>query len=298
MTFRTAFALPFICTLAATVMAGPAYASSPADPFPATITGIAGHRLEFSHWDEHFGGWRTLEFHGAGAPLRMYFLAGAPGDANDGTVTETDAGYLSPDKKTVLIERKAFGLVYPPGEPPVNSEQNACDAVSMETGCVLASASINQCDGSWDGNRWKTSEGGIWDFKDGLQPPGQFVAQARTFGSEKGRTEGTLYLLFAGVGSYMACYPPEKNVAAYNDIGFYLAQGGQHALALDIYRRLSSIAPDRVPLKLNIADALWGLYKPSQAAGYYTAYIAAMQAAGKERLIPARALERSRGNTR
>ncbi|EIK98378.1 hypothetical protein PMM47T1_00020 [Pseudomonas sp. M47T1] len=289
MTSRIAFALLFIFNLA------PAFASNPPDQFPATITGTAGHRLEFSEWDERFGGWRKLEFHGAGAPFRMYFLAGAPGDANGGTVTETDTDYLSPDKKIVLIERKEFGLVYPPDEAPVNSEQNYCDAVSMETGCVLASESSNQCDGQWEGNRWKVRNGGIWKFDGEYRSPAKFAARARTYAADNRRLQSTMDLLSTGVGSYMACFPPENNVAAYNDIGFYLAQGGQHATALEIYQRLSVIAPDRVPLKLNIADSYWAVGQQGLAKRFYADYRQAMTRKGDAGRIPARVVERLAG---
>ncbi|MGX1124328.1 hypothetical protein CYD26_12375 [Pseudomonas sp. FFUP_PS_473] len=89
-----------------------------------------------------------------------------------------------------------------------------------------------------------------------------------------------------------------SNAPLYNDLGYALQEASWQASAYELFSKVERVVPERVVLKLNIADALWGLYKPSQAAGYYTAYIAAMQAAGKERLIPARALERSRGNTR
>ncbi|WP_409277706.1 hypothetical protein [Pseudomonas defluvii] len=89
-----------------------------------------------------------------------------------------------------------------------------------------------------------------------------------------------------------------SNAPLYNDLGYALQEASWQASAYELFSKVERVVPERVVLKLNIADALWGLYKPSQAAGYYTAYIAAMQAAGKERLIPARAMERSRGNTR
>lgn len=79
-----------------------------------------------------------------------------------------------------------------------------------------------------------------------------------------------------GVSSYMACYPPEKSISEYNDIGFYFTQGGEHLLAMQIYKRLLTLAPDRVPLKLNVADSLWALGKHNEAKPYYIAYREAM----------------------
>ncbi|MCY1442868.1 hypothetical protein D9M71_592560 [compost metagenome] len=51
--------------------------------------------------------------------------------------------------------------------------------------------------------------------------------------------------------------------------------------------------PQRVVLKLNIADSLWALYKRKQAAEYYRSYVQAMNSAGKPGIIPERARARS-----
>jgi tetratricopeptide (TPR) repeat protein len=91
-----------------------------------------------------------------------------------------------------------------------------------------------------------------------------------------------------GVDSYMSCAPSEKNVAEYNDIGFFLAQGGENEAAMEFYKNLLRVAPDRIPLKINIADSLFALGKQKDARDYYLAYRNAMIAKGSLDKVPAR----------
>ena len=97
-----------------------------------------------------------------------------------------------------------------------------------------------------------------------------------------------------GVSSYMACYPPEWNIPEYNNIGFYLAQDGEHLLAMQIYSILLKLAPDRTPLKINVADTLWALNKQDDAKSLYTSYRDAMLKQGRGSKIPTRVNERLR----
>jgi hypothetical protein len=99
-------------------------------------------------------------------------------------------------------------------------------------------------------------------------------------------------LVFLSPESYMACHPPAQNVQAYNDLGFYLAEGGKDELALKFYRGVEAVGK-RTVLMLNIADSLWRLDRKDEAQRYYSQYRDAMSADGKAQKIPQRAVERS-----
>lgn len=85
---------------------------------------------------------------------------------------------------------------------------------------------------------------------------------------------------------------PAQNVQAYNDWGFYLAEGGKDELALKFYRGVEAVGK-RTVLMLNIADSLWRLDRKDEAQRYYGQYRDAMSAEGKARKIPQRVVERS-----
>ncbi|WKV83982.1 hypothetical protein LJJ44_23445 [Pseudomonas sp. B24_DOA] len=90
----------------------------------------------------------------------------------------------------------------------------------------------------------------------------------------------------------MACHPPAQSVQAYNDLGFYLAEGGNDELALKFYRGVEAVGK-RTVLMLNMADSLWRLDRQEEAQRYYREYGEAMTAAGKAQKIPQRVVERS-----
>ncbi|WP_166221868.1 tetratricopeptide repeat protein [Pseudomonas atagonensis] len=85
-----------------------------------------------------------------------------------------------------------------------------------------------------------------------------------------------------------------STVVAYNDFGYALAQAGEYDKAYQILAQVENSFPDRVVLKLNIADVLWEMDK-SRSAAYYKSYVDLMTKAGKAKLIPAKAFERSGG---
>lgn len=90
----------------------------------------------------------------------------------------------------------------------------------------------------------------------------------------------------------MACHPPAQNIRVYNDLGFYLAEGGRDKLALKFYRSVEAVGK-RTVLMLNIADSLWRLARKDEAQRYYSQYRDAMSADGKAQKIPQRVVERS-----
>ncbi len=84
----------------------------------------------------------------------------------------------------------------------------------------------------------------------------------------------------------------KSNIIVYNDLGFALGQSESFELAYKVLSEVERVSPDRMVLKLNIADVLWGTDK-SKASMYYKEYAKLMREANKEGLIPKRVLERA-----
>ncbi|MCP1418595.1 hypothetical protein J3D47_002838 [Pseudomonas laurylsulfativorans] len=82
-----------------------------------------------------------------------------------------------------------------------------------------------------------------------------------------------------------------SNVVGYNDFGYALGQAGGNDLAYKILKAVELISPDRMVLKLNIADVLWSSDKEASKI-YYKKYVESMSQAGKEKLIPSIVLDR------
>lgn len=82
-----------------------------------------------------------------------------------------------------------------------------------------------------------------------------------------------------------------STVAAYNDLGCALGQAGEEVMAYKILKAVEAASPDRVVLKLNIADVLW-MSDKEKAIAYYKEYVNLMRASGKEKLVPVSVFEK------
>lgn len=200
---------------------------------------------------------------------------------------------LSPDKKTLLLDPVSFGMLsVESGEEKLVSQQH-CDVISMETGCVLAERSASFCVGKWVGNQWVSNDGEVFNPVLETKPPKDLLRHVVDIEPAQSRAESIEWSLsFLSPESYMACHPPARNVQAFNDLGFYLAQGGNDELALKFYRGVEAVGK-RTVLMLNIADSLWRLGRKDEAQRYYSQYRDAMSADGKAQKIPQRVVERS-----
>jgi hypothetical protein len=256
------------------------------------INGAQQSLLKFRSFDKKYGGWSDIEYKGSGGTFRIYALPNKAGPSEEGIVGNSDVDMVSPDKKYVIVQRTNAGETVDEQGKNVISEQAYCDVVSLESGCVENIGSVNQCDGAWQGQNWKVATGEIFDFSKGGVPPRQLISKVSNLSSDEFRASSLRDWVFMGVPSYMACYPPEKNISEYNDIGFYFAQGGEHLLAMQIYNKLLSFAPDRVSLKLNVADSLWALGKQEEAKSFYAGYRDSMLKKGTANKVPVRVEER------
>ncbi|WP_339496162.1 tetratricopeptide repeat protein [Pseudomonas sp. RA_105y_Pfl2_P56] len=201
---------------------------------------------------------------------------------------------LSPDKKTLLLDPVIFGMLsLENGEEKLESQQH-CVVISMETGCVLADRWATYCVGQWKGNQWVSADGDVLTPTLETKSPKNLLKYVSSIEPVQSRAESIESSLnFLSPESYMACHPPAQNVQVYNDLGFYLAEGGRDELALKFYRGVEAVG-ERTVLMLNMADSLWRLNKKDEAQRYYRDYGEAMTAAGKAQRVPQRVFERSK----
>jgi tetratricopeptide (TPR) repeat protein len=79
-----------------------------------------------------------------------------------------------------------------------------------------------------------------------------------------------------------------SNVDIYNDLGFFLEEGGKFKEALQVLQEVTKAVPDRAVAHLNLGDAYVGLSDTSHARESFQTYQKLMKAAGKEAKIPKR----------
>jgi len=206
---------------------------------------------------------------------------------------EGHSDWLSPDKKTLLLDPVSFGMLSVENDEEKLVSQQHCDVISMETGCVLAERSASFCVGKWVGNQWVSNDGEVFNPALETKPPKDLLRHVVDIELAQSRAESIEWSLsFLSPESYMACHPPAQNVQAFNDLGFYLAEGGNDEFALKFYRGVEAVGKRTVSM-LNMADSLWRLDRKEEARRYYSEYREAMSAAGKIQKIPQRVVERS-----
>jgi hypothetical protein len=263
-----------------------------ADAVAMEVKGVKGTSLSARSFDKKYGGWRDIEYSAMSVSFKVYAVPIGMEPSEDGIVANPDTDSLSPYKKYLIIQRTDAGEVVDDKGNSFISSQAYCDVISMETGCIKNIGSVQQCEGTWQNGKWKTSRGELFDFSQEGKPPKLLITDALRDAENQSRARFLRDYIFMGIPSYMACYPPEKNISEYNDMGFYFAQAGEHLLAMQIYDRLLVVAPDRVPLKLNVADSLWALGKKNEAKQYYAEYISALRKKNMESKTPGRVKER------
>lgn len=258
-------------------------ASAFAEDLP--IVGVGGHTVTFraTEWTMPGVESATAWFTANGKTFPLFSIdVGADGHS----------GWLSPDKKTLLLDPVSFGMLsVESGEEKLVSQQH-CDVISMETGCVLAERSASFCVGKWVGNQWVSNDGEVFNPVLETKPPKDLLRHVVDEPAQSRAESIEWSLSFLSPESYMACHPPVRNVQAFNDLGFYLAEGGNDTLALKFYRGVEAVGK-RTVLMLNIADSLWRLGRKDEAQRYYSQYRDAMSTDGKAQKIPQRVVERS-----
>jgi tetratricopeptide (TPR) repeat protein len=82
------------------------------------------------------------------------------------------------------------------------------------------------------------------------------------------------------------------NVTIYNDLGFFLEQGGKYQEAVTLLEQVIKAVPSREVAYVNLGDSYWGLNKTTEAIGYYKTYVDLLKKAGKEKKISPKVFER------
>lgn len=248
------------------------------------IIGIDGHTLTLSAWSTSIVTSATASFTANGKTFPLY--------VSDIGV-DTDSDWLSPDKKTLLVNRAVYGVVSGSDGVGIPTQRTYCDVISMETGCVLLQRDARFCSGKWVGNRWTSDDGEVLKPDMETLSPQALLRQVSGMQHAQSRADSIEWnLLFMSADAYMACHSPARNVQALNDLGFFLAEGGNDALALAFYRGVETVGK-RTVLMLNMADSLWRLNRKDEAQRYYSEYGESMKTAGKAQRIPPRVAERS-----
>ncbi|MBX8536453.1 tetratricopeptide repeat protein [Pseudomonas cichorii] len=240
--------------------------------------------LVLGSWNKDHAAWEEASFIKNNSGLSLY--------NKTSTGLNVSSTSTSPDGKYVLIRRTVFGELND-SQQITSTEKSYCDMVAMDTGCVLLTRPAEACSGSWKNGNWSTDGGEVIESRLETVSPKDLIKSTSAIEDVALRAIAIKDQIFMGAASYMGCYPPAKNAQALNDLGFYLAEAGDNASALKIYRGVESVGK-RTVLMLNIADSLWSLKKTSEAIDYYKQYAESMNAAGKNAKIPTRVAERIR----
>lgn len=249
--------------------------------------------LSLKDFNEKYGGWSKAEYKSPDKSFLIYhFPTKTPSEID--VISSTDEDMISPDKKYILIQRTITGVMTDEEGNDVDTEQTYCDMLSLVDGCLKNVGSALQCDGSWAGGKWTPTSENVNGFvfsKSGM-PPKTLLSDVSRISSPEARASALSDLMFMGIPSYMACYPPRGNVAEYNDLAYFFSEGGEHLIAMQIYEKLLTLAPDRIPLKLNVADSLWALGRRDESVNYYVSYRDALLKKGLGNKVPSRVEKR------
>ena len=82
------------------------------------------------------------------------------------------------------------------------------------------------------------------------------------------------------------------NLVKYNNIAYYLSEGGYHIGAAFILNEVLNQFPNRTVAYVNLGDTYWGLEKHAEAREAYQTYIRLMRESNREQRIPQRVFER------
>ncbi|WP_262401276.1 tetratricopeptide repeat protein [Aggregatibacter actinomycetemcomitans] len=91
------------------------------------------------------------------------------------------------------------------------------------------------------------------------------------------------------IDSYLSRYPlSDDTVSYYNNITFYLIEGGCPKAAIYLLEDIISKFKDREVAYINLGDAYLSVNQKEKAINMYSIYISKMKSKGKEKRIPSR----------
>lgn len=255
--------------------------------------GMDGAEVSMSMWSDNFRSWTYIEYRRGSEIFPMYMLS--PRATEPAFVVDAASGQSFAGNKFLALQRTELGELINEKGDIETTEKTYCDIVDISTGCVLLNKPAEYCSGSWVGDKWQRDSGDLMTIE--LETPSPEEITKSLSGLEGTSRAGMIReYMYMGVESYLACYPPKAKIQVFNDLAFFLAEGGDNYNAMKLYRKLEKISPSRVVLKLNIADALWGDGRRSEAREYYASYKSLMESSGREKLVPKRVRDRLEGN--
>lgn len=243
--------------------------------------------LALENWDTKYQAWSNIFFKDKDNGNSFYLYNPNESESTKGFLIDTSSKNISPDKKFLIVQRIEPGELYNRGKTQ-ETENLSCDILRTVDGCVLLSRDINFCSGSWQKNEWHTENGTTLNPKLETPSPNEIITKIKPIKDSKNKGEAIKEIIYMGIGSYLACHPARNNIQSLNDIGFYIAESGDYNFALEIYRKIESISPERTVLKLNIADSLWSIGKLEDAKKYYKSYKDSMILKNSSKKIPER----------
>ncbi|MEN9306529.1 MAG: hypothetical protein RL173_461 [Fibrobacterota bacterium] len=101
------------------------------------------------------------------------------------------------------------------------------------------------------------------------------------------KTVSTMDVFLSSASKSSALYG-SFNVAANNDLGFFLEQANRAAEAIPVLEKVVGFDPTRTPAYLNLADAYAKSSDKAKAKVNYQKYVELMEKGGKGAKIPAR----------
>lgn len=210
--------------------------------------------------------------------------------------------------------KDTYGLILEAQKAWMESSRKDCDAQTSEIG---SSSSRNEQYGSCLSSRYFErkkylaqflcgagvvsdepcdKEGDLTRFLISSKDVDTFSKRMRGFLFENGQLDKarTLAVLDFFVADRLVSgdYITTSTAPAFNDIGYAMSESGVLDGAYTILSEVEKKSSDRLVLKLNIADTLWGLNQKEKAKNHYKNYMSGMNAAGKSSAVPARVLQR------
>lgn len=254
-------------------------------------------QVTLENWSNHTKAWKKITFKDQQTSFKIY---------KENNNTDRHGNYfsifsssLSPNKKLLALQRIEVGELFLEDGSKKYTETSHCEFIDMTNGCVMQSKPAEYCAGKWSSNNKWTSQ-----YPEQTQDlivletisPAQLIKKINKLSSPAEKASIIHGEIYMHPASYMACFPPShRNIANLNDIAYFLAESGENQYALEFYRILEKFNPDRIPLKLNIADALWELNKNIEAKTYYNTYKELMINSRLTKKIPPRVFERAKG---
>jgi tetratricopeptide (TPR) repeat protein len=240
-----------------------------------TTIAIDSHSaLVFDTYDARFSLWYNPHIIIDGKKRRIAELSYENGSA--------PALEISPDKKFLLLDNIAMEYVYVNETDSVLHDNAFCVVIDVAAARVVYQGQ-SDCGAIWN-KRGELVNGEQVVFS----PP--TVSHQNALNAESGRKQKiTACTEYLKSDTFKVS---KNNLVFLNDCGYYLQAAGDNESAVSVLNKVLKAFPDRAVAHLNIADAYYELGDVEPSRLHYRKYCEIMQKEGKDKKIPARAIER------